>query len=89
MKKLKMLAIDSYLVNFGFNSQIPAIRYQCHCTHMFPIKCKMVVESFGRIITTVFEKNGNVHHWLFLGQFRLNLESRLSDVDVIAHIGPP
>ena len=56
MKKLEMLALDSYLVNFGFISQIPAIRYQCHCTHMFPTKCKMVVESFGRIITTVFEK---------------------------------
>ena len=76
MKKLKMLAIDSYLVNFGYISQIPAIRYQCYCTHRFPTKCEKVVESFGRSITTVFEKNENVHHWLFLGQFRHFLESR-------------
>ena len=74
MKKLKTLAIGSYLVNFGYISQIPAIRYQYHCTQRFPTKCKMVVESFGRIVTTVFEKNENVHHWLFLGQFRLFLE---------------
>ena len=49
----------------------------------------MTVENFVRIVSTVFDKTGKVHKWLFLGQFRLFLESQPYDIDVIAHIGPP
>ena len=49
----------------------------------------MTVENFVRIVSTVFDKTGKVHKWLFLGQFRLFLESQPYDVDLIAHIGPP
>ena len=49
----------------------------------------MTVERFVRIVSTVFDKFEKVHKWLFLGQFRLFLESQPYDVDLIAHIGPP
>ena len=49
----------------------------------------MAGESFVRVVTTVFEKFEKVQKWLFLGQFRLFLESQAYDVDLIAHIGPP
>ena len=53
---------------------------------------KMSVESFVRLVLTVFEilkKIEKVNNWLFFGQFRLFLESQLYDINVIAHIGPP
>ena len=53
---------------------------------------KMSVESFVRLVLTVFEtlkKSEKVNNWLFFGQFRLFLESQLYDINVIAHIGPP
>ena len=49
----------------------------------------MTVESFVRMVLTVFEKSEKVNNWLFFGQFRLFLESQLYDTNVIAHIGPP
>ena len=49
----------------------------------------MTVERFLRIVSTVFDKFEKVHKWLFLGQFRLFLESQPYDIDLIAHIGPP
>ena len=53
----------------------------------------MSVESFVRLVVTVFEilkkKIEKVNNWLFFGQFRLFLESQLYDINVIAHIGPP
>ena len=50
---------------------------------------RMTVENFVRIVSTVFDKIEKVHKWLFLGQFRLFLETQPYDVDLIAHIGPP
>ena len=50
---------------------------------------KMTVEIFVQIMSTVFDKIEKLHKWLFLGQFRLFLESQLYDINVIAHIGPP
>ena len=49
----------------------------------------MAVELFVRIVSTVFDKIEKLDKWLFLGQFRLSLESQPYDVDLIAHIGPP
>ena len=49
----------------------------------------MTVGRFVRIVSTVFDKFEKVHKWLFLGQFRLFLESQPYDVDLIAHICPP
>ena len=40
-------------------------------------------------MSTVFDKFAKFHKWLFLGQFRLFLESQPYDVDLIALIGPP
>ena len=48
----------------------------------------MTVERFVRIVSTVFDKFEQIHKWLFLGQFRLFLESQPYDISVIAHIGP-
>ena len=53
------------------------------------IRFKMTVESFVRIVFTVFEKIEKLHNWLFFGQFWLFLESQLYDIIVIAYIGPP
>ena len=49
----------------------------------------MTVENFVRIVSTVFDKIEKVIKWLFLGQFRLFLESQKHDVNNIAHIGSP
>ena len=49
----------------------------------------MTVENFVRIVLTAFVKIEEVHKWLFLGLFRLFLESQPYDINVIAHIGPP
>ena len=50
---------------------------------------RMTVENFVRIASTVFEKIKKVHNWLFVGQFRLFLESQPYDTNCIAHIGRP
>ena len=39
---------------------------------------KMTAENFVRMVLTVFEKIEKVNNWLFLGQFRLFLESQLT-----------
>ena len=50
----------------------------------------MAVESFVRIVTTVFETNCNSSQlavpWSISAMF---LKSQLYDINVIAHIGPP
>ena len=49
----------------------------------------MTVESFVRMVLTVFEKSEKVNNWMFFGQFRLFLEPQFYDIIVIAHVGPP
>ena len=55
-----------------------------------PLSEIMAVESFVRIVTTVFETNCNSSQlavpWSISAMF---LKSQLYDINVIAHIGPP
>ena len=51
-----LLLFGHFWTNFGHVSQIPVLRFSCHCARRSIFGCRMTVLNFMQIVWIVFEK---------------------------------